>query len=220
MSGMKSIGGSIRHEVSAASSSSDPSLNCTFLGSLSSRHGRDILSQLCLQIAQQSKLRHHFVERKDMDKMTRQFFTKSIKNVKSRSSAIHLKKPPETMPLEMKVFFVRDQLERLSDEQVSIKLSDIIVFLYAILIESRCGSPLRIDHYSRSTIDRFPTWNMYGIVSYYCSIDCWPGNSRQYSETPSPRYEFLIASTNQSNSISTTNQLLQSLAYDASSSTI
>lgn len=126
MSGMESIGGSIRREASAASSSSGPSLNCTFLGSLSSRHGRDILSQLCLQIAQQSKLRHHFVERKEMDKMTRQFFNKSMRNVKNRSSTIHLKKPPETMPLEMKVFFVRDQLERLSDEQVFIKLSDCL----------------------------------------------------------------------------------------------
>lgn len=138
MSGMESIGGSIRREVSASSSSSGSSLNCTFLGSLSSPRGRDILSQLCLQIAQQSKLRHHFVERKDMDKMTRQLFNKSMRNVKNRSSATHLKKPPETMPLEMKVFFVRDQLERLSNEQVSFELSEIIVFLYSISIESRC----------------------------------------------------------------------------------
>ena len=120
MSEMETTGSSVRHDLSASSSSSLPSsLNCTFLGSLSSRRGRDILSQLCLQIAQQSKLRHHFVERKDMDKMTRQFFNKSIKNMKNRSRAINLQEPmQQTKPLEMKVFFVRDQLERISDSQV------------------------------------------------------------------------------------------------------
>ena len=120
MAEMESTGDSMCREASATSSST-PSLNCTFLGSLSSHCGRDILSQLCLQIAQQSKLRHHFVERKDMDKMTRQFFNKSIKHRKKHSSTIHLQKPPETMPLEMKVFFVRDQLERIADEQVLIR---------------------------------------------------------------------------------------------------
>jgi len=118
MSEMGSTGSSIRHDLSASSSSS---LSCKFLGSLSSHRGRDILSQLCLQIAQQSKLRHHFVERKDMDKMTRQFFNKSIRNTKKHSHSINFQQPPEqTMPLEMKVFFVRDQLERISDEQVHI----------------------------------------------------------------------------------------------------
>lgn len=118
MSGMESIGSSVGHKLSVPSSS----LNCKFLGSLSSHRGRDLLSQLCLQIAQQSKLKHHFVERKDMDKMTRQFFNKSIRNTKNRSHPINFSKPPEqTMPLEMKVFFVRDQLERISDEQVPIK---------------------------------------------------------------------------------------------------
>jgi len=120
MSEMESTGSSVCHSLPASSSSSLPSsLNCKFLGSLSSHRGRDILSQLCLQIAQQSKLRHHFVERKDMDKMTRQFFNKSTRNIKNYSNLINLQKPPEqTMPLEMKVFFVRDQLERISDEQV------------------------------------------------------------------------------------------------------
>jgi hypothetical protein len=57
-----------------------------------------------------------------MDKMTQQFFNKSIKNIKKHSRSINLQKPPEqTMPLEMKVFFVRDQLERISDEQVLLK---------------------------------------------------------------------------------------------------
>jgi len=121
---MESTGSSIHHSLSASSSPSSSSLSCKFLGSLSSRRGRDILSQLCLQIAQQSKLRHHFVERKDMDKMTRQFFNKSLKNTKKHQSrSINLQKPPEqTMPLEMKVFFVRDQLERISDEQVHIEV--------------------------------------------------------------------------------------------------
>jgi hypothetical protein len=122
MSEMESTGSSVRHGLSASSSSTIPSsLNCTFLGSLSSRRGRDILSQLCLQIAQQSKLRHHFVERKDMDKMARQFFNKSIKKMKNHSHSINLQKSPEqTKPLEMKVFYVRDQLERISDGQVHI----------------------------------------------------------------------------------------------------
>jgi hypothetical protein len=121
---MESTGSSIHHSLSASSSPSSSSLSCKFLGSLSSRRGRDILSQLCLQIAQQSKLRHHFVERKDMDKMTRQFFNKSLKNTKKHQShSINLQKPPEqTMPLEMKVFFVRDQLERISDEQVHMEV--------------------------------------------------------------------------------------------------
>ncbi|CAF1213824.1 unnamed protein product [Rotaria sp. Silwood1] len=102
----------------ASSSLSSSSLNCTFLGSLSSRRGREILSQLCLQIAQQSKLQHHFVERKDMDKITRQFFNKSTKKALNRLHSINFQKSPEqTMPLEMKVFFVRDQLERIADEQ-------------------------------------------------------------------------------------------------------
>jgi hypothetical protein len=115
MSEMESTGSSVPHGSS--------SLNCKFLGSLSSRRGRDILSQLCLQIAQQSKLRHHFVERKDMDKMTRKFFNKSIRNNKNHSHVINLQQPPEqTTPFEMKVFFVRDQLERISDEQVYIIL--------------------------------------------------------------------------------------------------
>ena len=114
MSEMESTGSSVPHGLPAS-----PSLNCKFLGSLSSRRGRDILSQLCLQIAQQSKLQHHFVERKDMDKMTRQLLNKSIRNNKNRSRYLNLQQPPEqTMPLEMKVFFVRDQLERISDEQV------------------------------------------------------------------------------------------------------
>ncbi|CAF0884247.1 unnamed protein product [Rotaria sordida] len=108
-------GNTTRSSVTTASSSS---ISCTFLGSLSSRRGRDILSQLCLQIAQQSKLQHHFVERKDMDKMTRKLFNKSIKNTMNHSRSINLQKSSEqTMPLEMKVFFVRDQLERISDEQ-------------------------------------------------------------------------------------------------------
>ncbi len=119
MSEMESTGSSVRHGLSVSSSSS---LSCTFLGSLSSHRGRDILSQLCLQIAQQSNLRHHFVERKDMDKMTRQFFNKSIRNMKNQSRSINLQKAPEqTMPPEMKVFFVRDQLERIFDEQVHMK---------------------------------------------------------------------------------------------------
>lgn len=120
MSEMESTRSSVQHDLSTSTSSStSSSFNCTFLGSLSSRRGRDILSQLCLQIAQQSKLRHHFVERKDMDKMTRDFFNKSKKKMKNRSRFIPLQKLPEdTMPLEMKVFFVRDQLERISDEQV------------------------------------------------------------------------------------------------------
>lgn len=120
MSEMETTGNSIHHGSStSASSSSSSSLNCTFLGSLSSRRGRDILSQLCLQIAQQSKLRHHFVERKDLNKVTREFFNKSKKKMKKHSHSINLQQPPEqTMPLEMKVFFVRDQLERISGEQV------------------------------------------------------------------------------------------------------
>ena len=115
MSNMESTASSVCHNLSASSSS----FNCKFLGSLSSRRGRDTLSQLCLQIAQQSKLRHHFVDRKDMDKMTQQFFNKSLKNVKNHSRTMNLRKPLEqTMPLEMKVFYVRDQLERISNEQV------------------------------------------------------------------------------------------------------
>jgi hypothetical protein len=123
MSGMESTGSSIRHDLSASSSSLS-SLNCTFLGSLSSNRGRDILSQLCLQIAQQSKLQHHFVDRKDMDKTTRQFLNKSIKNVTNHSRSVNVRKPlKQEMPLEMKVFFVRDQLERISNEQVHTKVS-------------------------------------------------------------------------------------------------
>jgi hypothetical protein len=119
MSEMETTASTVPHNLSASSSSSSSSINCKFLGSLSSRSGRDILSQLCLQIAQQSKLRHHFVERKDMDKMARQFFNKSIQNNKNSSHVMNLQQPPEqSMPFEMKVFFVRDQLERISDEQV------------------------------------------------------------------------------------------------------
>jgi len=121
MSEMESTGSSVRHGLSASSSSS--SLNCKYLGSLSSHRGRDILSQLCLQIAQQSKLRHHFVERKDIDKMKRQFLNKSRKKLINHSHSINLQQPLEqTMPLEMKVFFERDQLERISDKQVHTKV--------------------------------------------------------------------------------------------------
>lgn len=148
MSGMESIGGSVRRNAPTTSSSS-PSLNCTFLGSLSSHRGRDILSQLCLQIAQQSKLRHHFVERKDMDKMTRQFFNKSVRHTRNRSSNIRLQKPPETMPLEMKVFFVRDQLERIAEEQVLIRSS--------ICLSSNCCSFFILLNFIRKWMLILPT---------------------------------------------------------------
>ena len=120
MSGTEFSRSAAHPRLSASSSlSSSSSFNCTFLGSLSSRRGRDILPQLCLQIAQQSKLRHHFVERKDMDKITRRIFNKAVKNVMKNSCPTNIQRSPEqTMPLEMKVFFVRDQLERVSDEQV------------------------------------------------------------------------------------------------------
>ena len=115
MSEMECTGGAVRH---GSSTSSSP-LNCKFLGSLSSPRGRDLLSQLCLQIAQQSKLRHHFVERKDLDRISRQLCHKSIEKVIHRTRSSHARQPnEETVPLKMKVFFVRDQLERLSDEQV------------------------------------------------------------------------------------------------------
>ncbi|CAF1065500.1 unnamed protein product [Adineta steineri] len=108
MSEMETTGSTIHHGLSASSSS----LRCTFLGSLSSPRGRDLLSQLCLQIAQKSKLQHHFVERKDLDKMRRKLFAKSIKNSRNLQQPLE-----QTMPLEMKVFFVRDQLQRISAEQ-------------------------------------------------------------------------------------------------------
>ncbi|CAF3216232.1 unnamed protein product [Rotaria socialis] len=100
------------------SASSSSAVNCKFLGSLTSRRGRDILAQLCLQIAEKSKLQHHFVERKDMDKMARLLFNKSLKNKSNTLHSNTLRKTSEqTVPFEMKVFFVRDHLEKLSDEQ-------------------------------------------------------------------------------------------------------
>lgn len=108
-----------RPNISVGTAASS-SLNCKFLGSLTSRRGREILSQLCLQIAHKSKLQHHFVERKDLDKRTREFFNKSIKSASTASSPTTPQAPPEqAVPFEMKVFFVRDQLERISDEQVN-----------------------------------------------------------------------------------------------------
>ncbi|CAF1261158.1 unnamed protein product [Adineta ricciae] len=102
-------------------SSLPSSVSCTFLGSLSSRRGRDILSQLCLQIAQRSNLRHHFVERKDMDNINRQFFNKSMKKMVNHSRLVNLQQQQspydQSQPFEMKVFYVRDQLERISNKQ-------------------------------------------------------------------------------------------------------
>jgi hypothetical protein len=112
---METTGSSVRPGASSSSSS----LSCTFLGSLSSPRGRDLLSQLCLKIAQQSNLRHHFVERKDMDKINRQFFSKPVKKMINHARSLGVQQPPEhTMPLEMKVFYARDQLEQISNAQV------------------------------------------------------------------------------------------------------
>jgi hypothetical protein len=98
--------------------SSTSSVSCKFLGSLTSARGRDLLSQLCLQIAQKSKLRHHFVERKDIERIGRQLLPKaSSRQCHSNSSQTANE---DTTPFEMKVFFKRDQLERLVDEQVRI----------------------------------------------------------------------------------------------------
>lgn len=120
MSKTEPTNSSVQHDT--ATSSLPSSVSCTFLGSLSSRRGRDILSQLCLQIAQRSNLRHHFVERKDMDKINRQFFDKSMKKMVNRSRLVNLKQQQspydQSQPFEMKVFYVRDQLERISNEQV------------------------------------------------------------------------------------------------------
>ena len=100
------------------SSPASSSVRCQFLGSLTSPRGRDILSQLCLQIAQQSKLRHHFVERKEMDKMARQFFPKSTNNNHSSEPMDYQNASEQNKPFEMKVFFVRDQLQRVTNDQV------------------------------------------------------------------------------------------------------
>ena len=120
MSKTEPTSSSVQHGIVASSLPS--SVRCTFLGSLSSRRGRDILSQLCLQIAQRSNLRHHFVERKDMDKINRQFFDKSMKKAVNRSRLVTLQQQQspydQSQPFEMKVFYVRDQLERISNEQV------------------------------------------------------------------------------------------------------
>ena len=120
MSAMETTGSSVPHDASASSSSSSSSsFSCTFLGSLSSPRGRDILSQLCLQIAQKSNLRHHFVERKDMDKMTREYFTKTEKKLHNQLNTIQVLEniAEQSKPFEMEVFYVRDQLERVSNEQ-------------------------------------------------------------------------------------------------------
>lgn len=91
----------------SSGSPSSAAVRCQFLGSLTSARGRELLSQLCLQIAEQSKLRHHFVERKEMEKMNRHFFPKLTDKVKDQAK-----------PFEMKVFFIRDHLERISNEKV------------------------------------------------------------------------------------------------------
>lgn len=55
-----------------------------------------------------------------MDKINRQFFRKSVAKMNDHPHLLSLQQPPEqSMPLEMKVFYVRDQLERISSEQVS-----------------------------------------------------------------------------------------------------
>jgi hypothetical protein len=99
--------GTLVRTMSKMEATGSSTLNCQFLGSLSSAGGRDLLSQLCLQIAQRSKLQHHFVERRDMEKVNRHFFGNTVE----RASAYE-------RPFEMKVFFVRDRLERLAEDQV------------------------------------------------------------------------------------------------------
>ena len=94
-----------------------PGINCRFLGSLTSARGRELLSQVCLQIAQQSKLQHHFVDRRDIEKINRDLLQESIFKSCPLSPSNSTEDHPH--PFEMKVFYVRDHLEPVSKEQVN-----------------------------------------------------------------------------------------------------
>lgn len=95
-------------------------LNCRFLGSLTSARGREFLSQLCLKIAQQSNLKHHFVDGKQMEKMNKDIFQTST--FKLDPSCLSVDQNDQSKTFEMKVFYLRDHLEKISDDQVKEKI--------------------------------------------------------------------------------------------------
>ncbi|CAF1072097.1 unnamed protein product [Didymodactylos carnosus] len=131
-----------RSSVSDTTSTKPPSatadiasLSCSYLGTLSSRN-RDVLSQVCLQIAHQSKLKFHFIQRKDVEKMKLIGLNLSNQNQKSftkpsttnqsdkQNENSTLKRSTDRLkiesqnktPVEIKVLFKRQQLEQINEE--------------------------------------------------------------------------------------------------------